>query len=693
MQPSRHNIGIDIGGTFTDFVACDTGTGALSSLKIPTSPEDPARAVFEGLEILRDSRGLQPADTAVIVHATTLATNTLIEGTGARVALIASGGFRDILEMRRETRYDDYDLTIEFPEPLVPRRRRHAIAERVLADGTVRVPLDEAGTRSLLANLRGDEIEALAVCLMHSWKNPWHEERIGAMAADILPAIPVSLSSQVQPEIREYERMVTTVANAYVQPRLQQYLLNLTDGLSGRGYASPFYVMQSNGGFASPEESTKYPVRLIESGPAAGAIAAAAYARASGEANVVSLDMGGTTAKIAVLRDGQPRIATEIEVARVHRFKKGSGYPIKCPSVELSEIGAGGGSVAGVDSLGLVRVGPQSAGALPGPACYANGGLQPTVTDANLALGYIDPDFFAGGRMRLDRMAALAAIRDKVAKPAKLDEIQAAWGIHEIVNENMATAARLHILERGEDPRQLTMVAFGGAGPIHAHRVAAKLGIPRILYPLGAGVASAHGLLDAPMSRDLVRTYPERLDAIDWDELGALYGEMEGTARGSMGEATDDGLQLIRLADMRYSGQGYEIQVPSPPGPYSAASRIAFESAFLAVYERIFGRRVTDVPIEMVNLRLFARRPGPSNPVVAHAHATAGGPANKGERPVYFGQVRDFVACPVHDRYRLERGTTVSGPAIVEEFETSVVIEPGRVGVVDQALNVVVNLS
>ena len=693
MEPSRHSIGIDIGGTFTDFVAYDTGTGALSSLKILTSPEDPARAVFEGLEILRNSHGLQPADTAVIIHATTLATNTLIEGTGAKVALITSSGFRDILEMRRETRYDDYDLTIEFPDPLVPRRRRREAAERVLADGTVRVPLDEAGTRSLLANLQGEEIEALAVCLLHSWANPRHEERIGELAADTLPAIPVSLSCRVQPEIREYERMVTTVVNAYVQPRLRRYLHNLTDGLSGRGYGAPFYVMQSNGGFASPEESAAYPVRLIESGPAAGAIAAAAYARASGEANVVSLDMGGTTAKIAVLRDSQPRIATELEVARLHRFKKGSGYPIKCPSVELGEIGAGGGSIARVNSLGLVQVGPQSAGALPGPACYASGGLQPTVTDASLVLGYIDPDYFAGGRMRLDRKAALAAIRDKVAKPTNMDPVQAAWGIHEIVDENMATAARLHLLERGEDPRQFTMVAFGGAGPIHAHRVAAKLGISRILYPLGAGVASAHGLLNAPMSRDLVRTYLERLDAVDWDKLGALYREMEGAASESMGEATEDGLQLTRLADMRYSGQGYEIQVPSPPGPYSAASQAAFELAFRAVYEQMFGRRVTDVPIEIVNLRLFARRPRPAIPVAAHAHATASGPANKGERPVFFGQVVDFVACPVYDRYRLESGTTISGPAIVEEFETSVVIEPGREGVIDQALNLVVNLS
>ena len=595
--------------------------------------------------------------------------------------------------MRRETRYDDYDLTIEFPDPLVPRRRRREAAERVLADGTVRVPLDEAGTRSLLANLQGEEIEALAVCLLHSWANPRHEERIGELAADTLPAIPVSLSCRVQPEIREYERMVTTVVNAYVQPRLRRYLHNLTDGLSGRGYGAPFYVMQSNGGFASPEESAAYPVRLIESGPAAGAIAAAAYARASGRGQrgqprhgrddrqdrgaagqpATHSDRAGSGA-LASLQEGE-RISHQVPERRTRRDRRRWG------KYRQGQF------------LGLVQVGPQSAGALPGPACYASGGLQPTVTDASLVLGYIDPDYFAGGRMRLDRKAALAAIRDKVAKPTNMDPVQAAWGIHEIVDENMATAARLHLLERGEDPRQFTMVAFGGAGPIHAHRVAAKLGISRILYPLGAGVASAHGLLNAPMSRDLVRTYLERLDAVDWDKLGALYREMEGAASESMGEATEDGLQLTRLADMRYSGQGYEIQVPSPPGPYSAASQAAFELAFRAVYEQMFGRRVTDVPIEIVNLRLFARRPRPPFRSPPTPTRRPVGRANKGERPVFFGQVVDFVACPVYDRYRLESGTTISGPAIVEEFETSVVIEPGREGVIDQALNLVVNLS
>ncbi len=686
-------IGIDIGGTFTDLVVHSIETGALSSLKVLTTPDDPSLAVFEGLRALKNVCAIEPAEVAVVVHATTLATNTLIEGNGAKAALITTEGFRDILEMRKETRYDDYDLAIEFPPPLVPRRLCREVRERVLADGGVRVPLDDDDARSVLGDLKNTGIEALAVCLIHASANSAHEERIGELAAEVLAGLPVSISSRVQPEIREYQRMNTTVANAYLQPRVRKYIENLTGGLLRSGYAAPLYILQSNGGFAGPDESGTFPVRLIESGPAAGAIAAADYGQSTGEADLVSFDMGGTTAKIAVLRDGEPRMATELEVARVHRFKVGSGYPIKCPSIELAEIGAGGGSIASIDALGLVRVGPQSAGALPGPVCYGLGGCEPTVTDADLVLGYIDPDAFAGGRMRLDREAAEAAIRENIAEPAGMETVRAAWGIHDIVNQNMATAARLHILERGEDPRQFTLVAFGGAGPIHAHRMAAALGITRTLYPVGAGVASAHGLLVAPMALDLVRTYHARLDEIDWRRVTEMYVDMEADAHASLNEGPGGNLTFARLADVRYSGQGYEIQVPIPDGPYHAHSREAFEAAFLANYERIFDRRVSDVPVEVINFRLFARGPKPDMPVSDRRPSADGGPARKGERPVYFAEISDFVACPVYHRYRLPPGTAIAGPAILEEDDTAVVIGPDGRGVVDEALNVIVDRS
>ena len=688
-----YRVGIDIGGTFTDLVVHGIDDGTVSSLKVLTTPDDPSRAVFEGLRALKDTSGIELADLAVVVHATTLATNTLIEGSGAKAALITTEGFRDLLEMRKETRYDDYDLAIAFPPPLVPRRRCREIRERVLADGGIRVPLDEDGVRKVLGDLKDTGIEALAVCLIHASTNPTHEERIGELAAEVLAGVPVSISTRVQPEIREYQRMNTTAANAYLQPRVRKYIENLTDGLARGGYAGPLHIMQSNGGFAGPEESGTYPVRLIESGPAAGAIAATDYGRSAGEADLVSFDMGGTTAKIAVLRGGEPRLATELEVARIHRFKAGSGYPIKCPSIELAEIGAGGGSIASIDTLALVRVGPHSAGAVPGPVCYGLGGRAPTVTDADLVLGYIDPDSFAGGRMPLDREAAEAAIREHIAEPAGMETVRAAWGIHDIVNQNMATAARLHILERGEDPRRFTLVAFGGAGPIHAHRMATALGITRTLYPVGAGVASAHGLLVAPMAVDLVRTYHARLDGIDWGKVTEIYSDMEASARASMREGPGDNLTFTRVADFRYSGQGYEIQVPVPDGPYGADSQSAFEEAFLATYERIFDRRVRKVAIEVVNFRLFARGPKPDIPVSARPSVADGGPARKGERRVYFAEAGDYVPCPVFHRYRLTPGTTIAGPAILEEEDTAVVIGPDGRGTVDAALNVIVERS
>ncbi len=688
----RYRIGVDIGGTFTDFVLLDRVSGKLDGFKLLATADDPSRAVFQGLEEIEGRFGVRPADVAVIVHATTLATNTLIEQAGAKIGVITTEGFRDVLEMRRETRYDDLDLSPEFPPPLAPRHLRQGVKERLLADGSVRVPLDEADVRRVVAELKNAGVETLAVCLLHASANPAHEEAVARIAADTFDPASISISSEVQPEIREYERMSTTAANAYVQPRMRRYVRRLIDGVAARGYGAPLYIMQSNGGFAGPDESMRFPVRLIESGPAAGAIAAADYGKASGGDDLISFDMGGTTAKIAVLKDRVPRLAAQLEVARIHRFKPGSGYPIRCPSIELSEIGAGGGSIAAVDNLGLVRVGPRSAGASPGPACYGLGGDEPTVTDADLVLGYIDPQCFAGGRIKLDRAAAEAAIRRKICEPLGLDLTRAAWGIHDIVNQNMATAARLHVLERGEDRRKFTLVAFGGAGPIHAHRIAAALGIARVLHPYNAGVASARGLMVAPMAIDLVRTYHVRLDKIDWTRVSQLYQEMEARTREAMGGTTGGRVTFSRVGDFRYRGQGYEIQTKLPTGPYRESSRAAFEEAFHRAYEAVFDRRVANVPVELINLRLFARGPQLDTVIVCGGANRGTESARKGERRVYFGEAGDYIPCAICDRKRLKAGDEVQGPAILEEDDTSVVIAPGSRGVVDAAANVTVTL-
>jgi N-methylhydantoinase A len=690
LRDRRYRVGVDIGGTFTDFVLLDASSGRLEGFKLLTTTVDPSVAVFRGLEIVRDRFDVAPAQVEVIVHATTLATNILIERQGAKIGVITTQGFRDVLEMRRETRYDDLDLAPEFPPPLAPRHLRLGVKERLLADGSVRLPIDEADVRCVVTALKRQGVEALAVCLLHACANPAHEEVVARIAGESFEPELVSISSQVQPEIREYERMSTTAANAYVQPRVRQYLGQLIQGMAARGYHTPLYIMQSNGGFSEPEESRRFPVRLIESGPAAGVIAAADFGRASGHRDLISFDMGGTTAKIAVLRGGQPRWAAELEVARIHRFKSGSGYPIRCPSIELAEIGAGGGSIASVDTLGLVRVGPRSAGAHPGPACYGWGGDEPTVTDADLVLGYIDPEYFAGGRIKLDRAAAEAAIRKKIAEPFGLDLTRAAWGIHDIVNQNMATAARLHILAGGQDPRRYTLVAFGGAGPIHAHRVAAALGVTRVLHPYNAGVASARGLLVAPMATDLVRTYHARIETIDTGRLNQLFAEMEARARQAMGAMAGQQVAFTRMGDFRYRGQGYEIQTALPHGPYEEASRAMIREAFQATYQGLFGRRIENVPVELVNVRLFARVPQLDTTIVADAGERGHGGAAKGERLVHFPEAGKYVACALYDRKRMALGEVVEGPAILEEDDTSVVIPPGSRGAVDDSANVMV---
>ncbi len=694
-MPAR--LGVDIGGTFTDLILLDESTGALRVGKVLTTPKDPAQGVEQGVQGLLAESGLGAAAVRAVVHGTTLATNALIERKGAKTALLTTRGFRDALEIRREGRYDMYDLSIDPPPPLVPRHLRREVTERVLADGSVLLPLDEAQARAVIGDLVAAGVEALAVCLLHAYVNPAHERRVAALAAEVAPGLPVSCSSDVVPEIREYERASTTVANVYVVPLMARYLEDLERRLAELGVPGQLYVMQSSGGIALPAEARRVPIRLVESGPAAGALAAAQAARQRGEARLLSFDMGGTTAKACVVDGGTPLVAREFEVARADRFKKGSGLPIRVPVIELIEIGAGGGSIARVDRLGLLKVGPDSAGADPGPACYGRGGRLPTVTDADLLLGYLDDRFFLGGRMRLDREAAARAVEEHVARPLGLTVTEAAWGIHRVVNENMAAAARVHGIERGRDLRAYPLFAFGGAGPVHCWQVARILRVPRVLVPFGAGAISAYGLLAAPLAFDFVRTRRERLDAADWAAVNRLLEEMEREGRALLaraGVAAAD-VRIARVAEMRYLGQGHEVEAALPPGTLSAESLPAIVANFEDAYRALYHRLPQGVSVEALNWRVTVA--GPSPEVSLRVEAGPGGApdvraAVKGTRPAWFPEAGGFAATPVYDRYALRPGQTFEGPAIVEERESTAVLGPGARIRVDDGLALVVEL-
>ncbi|MGA8551085.1 MAG: hydantoinase/oxoprolinase family protein, partial [Stellaceae bacterium] len=582
-------LGVDIGGTFTD-VALEMGERRWSA-KILTTPQAPERAVIAAInQVLREA-ALAPADLTIIIHGTTLATNALIERKGAKTALVTTEGFRDTIEIRHENRFEQYDVNIDLPPPLVPRRLRFPVRERIDAQGRVLTPLDEAGVAALAERLAAERIEAVAVGFLHSFTNPAHERRAGEVLAEHLPGVPITLSSEVSPEMREYERFSTACANAYVQPQIGHYLANLETLLRGEGFACPLFLMLSGGGLTAVETAIRFPVRLVESGPAGGAIFAAEIARQCRLDKVLSYDMGGTTAKICLIDDLKPQTNRSFEVARIYRFKKGSGLPLRIPVIEMVEIGAGGGSVARVDRLQRISVGPDSAGADPGPASYGQGGTSPTVTDADLVLGRIDPSGFSGGRMALDAEAAAAALRREVAEPLELAVELAALGVSEIVDENMANAARVHAIESGKDARGRTLVAFGGAAPLHAARLAEKLGLDRVLVPSNAGVGSAVGFLRAPIAYEIVRSGLQRLDAFDPAAANALLAAMRGEAEGVVRcGAPDARLTETRSAFMRYRGQGHEIAVPLPTKPYAAADAATLRAAFEDAYRRLYSR-------------------------------------------------------------------------------------------------------
>ncbi len=691
-----YKVGSDIGGTFTDTVFLDERTGELVLGKVLTTPQDPSIGAVNGVtEVLR-SLGAGARDISQLIHGTTLVANALIERKGARTGLITTKGFRDVLEARTGKRYDLYDPAFEMPEPLVPRYLRKEVVERLAYDGSVVEPLDEAQARDVVRELMAEGVEAIAVCFLHSFRNPAHELAMKAIIQGEAPDVSVSLSVEVVPEIREYPRTSTTVANAYAEPLMRRYMLALDQKLRGEGFRGNLYVMLSSGGITSGEVAGRFPVRVLESGPAAGAIAAAFYGQLAGLGKVLSFDMGGTTAKVCFVEDGAPTTTSDFEVARVHRFKAGSGLAIKLPVIQMLEIGAGGGSIAYVDRLGLLKVGPRSAEAAPGPACYGLGGAEPTVTDADLILGYLDPAYFLGGRMPLDKAQAEAVLGERIARPLGMDLSQAAWGIHQVVNENMVNAARVHAAESGKDVKSYALVAFGGAGPIHACAVAQKLGMSRVVVPLGAGVTSAIGFLAAPLVFDFVRSHMAHLGELDWAKVNALLAEMEaeGTRLLRQAGVPAPDISLVRTCDMRYVGQGHEIKVTIPSGTLDGARSAAIQGAFDKEYLRLYHLTNPQYKVECLNWRVVASGPRPA--VNLRRYPAAGASrdaARKGTRPVYFPDYRTYRDCPVYDRYKLFEGAGILGPAIVEERESTVVVPPGARAAADQYLNLAIELG
>jgi N-methylhydantoinase A len=688
-----YRAGVDIGGTFTDLILVDDATGELTVGKVLTTPNDPSSAVADVISEALARAKASPAAVRHVIHGTTLVTNAVIERKGARTALLTTRGYRDAYEIAREHRYDLYDLFLEMPTPLVPRYLRLEVDERVFADGSVGRAPDADAVARLVAELRDKDIQAIAVCFVHSYANPAHERLVGDIIREIAPDIRVSLSSDVVPEIREYERTSTTVVNVYVQGLVEDYLAELVARLKQLGIGGELLLMLSSGGISTVETASRFPLRLLESGPAGGALASAYFGQLAGIADMMAFDMGGTTAKLCVIEDGKPLTSTEFEVDRKYRFKAGSGLPVKTPVVELIEIGAGGGSIARVDSLGLLKVGPDSAGADPGPACYGRGGVEPTVTDADLLLGYLDPNFFLGGRLRLDREGAERAIASRIGEPLEMSLERAAWGIHQLVNEGMASAARVHAIERGKDPRSLPLFAFGGAGPGHGFGVARVLHSPRLIVPFGAGVTSAFGFLTAPLAFDFVRSFVAQLDVVDWDHVNAILDDMvaQGEAILARSSVAEDDRIYVRQADVRYTGQGHEIRIELPPGRLGPHRLGTIRETFETVYRGLFGRTGPDVPLEAVSWRVIASGPRPS--VKLSADSSSLGEARKGDRLVYFPEWQEHRPAPVYDRYLLAPGTALDGPAIVEERESTTVIGPGARVEVDDTRNLSISME
>jgi N-methylhydantoinase A/oxoprolinase/acetone carboxylase beta subunit len=682
-------LAIDVGGTFTDVVGIDLETLELRAAKVLGDGRAPAAAIRTGIDRVLAAFEAGPADVSLAIHGTTLVSNALLERTGARTGLLTTEGFRDVLQTRTEKRYDLYDFNAVLPEPLIPRHLRLGVRERIDATGEVVTELDEEAARAAIDRLRGENVAAVAVCFLHSYRNPVHEQRVAALVRELAPGVALSVSSEIAPQIREYPRVSTTAANAYVQPLVAAHIDATSRLFDELGYDRTFYMMVS-GAVIDPATARRTPIRLVDSGAAAGAAAAATYGAVLNQPDVISFEMGGTSAKFCVIRAGRPSMTNAFEAARVDQSRPGSGLAIALPGTDLAEIGSGGGSIAWVDELGLLRVGPRSAGSLPGPACYGRGGELPTVTDANLVLGYLNPDFFLGGEMALRADLARASV-EALATRVGMGVAETAWGVHRLVTENMLSAARQHVTERGHDPRRFPLMAFGGAGPAHAVRFARGLGCGRVIVPQGAGVTSAVGMLSAPFGFDFVRTYLARLAAIDLERLNAMLDDMERQGVELLQAAGFDRerVRITRTCEMRYAGQTHEIPVEIPGGRLDEAALEEVRQRYAEQYERLFLHPALPYELECANWRVFAA--GLRPPLVPAWSSRAGrGARPDGRREAWSARAGGFVPWDVHDRAALRPGDRLDGPAIVEEPETTTILPEDSWAVVDERLNLLV---
>jgi N-methylhydantoinase A len=693
-----YRICIDIGGTFTDAAFVDEQTGEVQIVKVPSTPADPSGGFMAAVE-----RGLQRCAAAgeavrLVVHATTVATNALIEGKTASLALLTTRGFRDMLDIGRQIRSRLYDVHLTKPRPLVPRRWSFGIRERLDATGQVLEALDVDEVRQVVRQCKAAGIEAIVCCFLHSYINPAHERLAAAVVREEYPEACLSVSSDVCPEFREYVRASTTAVNAAIMPLVSRYLDALEVQMQASHIQAPFYVMQSSGGVMSVQSAKHKPVYMVESGPAAGVIAAGAFAAPHGYANVISFDMGGTTAKVGLIQDGQLKLSTEFEVGGQAITPlgegRGSGYPVRTPVIDLVEVGAGGGSEAWIDAGGALRVGPRSAGAVPGPACYGQGGTAPTITDANLLLGRLNPQFFLGGEMRLDPAASHDAIVRQCARPLGLEPLQAAHGIVEIANAHMIAAMRLVSIQRGYDPRHFVLVAFGGAGPLHANALARDLDIPTVLIPPSPGIASALGLLMTDIKHEFVATRRQTLTQLQPQALAALFADFAAQGEALLAREGVAAAQrrLLCSVDLRYAGQSHELALAVPSGPLTSQVVAHLHEQFHAAHARAYGYDAREDAVELVNVRLTALgvSPRPRLPALEHGDSDPIA-ALRGERPVWFSETAGFTSCAVLDRTRLRWGNVVAGPAVIEELDATTLVHPGYQATVDQYGNLVVS--
>ncbi|MEJ6640517.1 MAG: hydantoinase/oxoprolinase family protein [Octadecabacter sp.] len=676
MTQQSVRLGVDIGGTFTD-VVIEVGAASFST-KVLTTYIAPENAIIDGMQQVCAKAGIDPSQINQIIHGTTLATNALIERRGAKTALITTQGFRDVIEMRTESRFEQYDLNLTLPEPLLPRQMRYTVPGRMDASGTELIPLTRAYIEPVVEKIAAAGYDSIAVGLIHSYLNDTHERLVGEVLADMMPDAMVSLSSEVSPQMREYERFNTVVANAYIKPLMKSYLGRLEGRLRGEGVTCNIFLMHSGGGIISIENAAEFPVRLVESGPAGGAVFAANIAARYGLDKVLSFDMGGTTAKICLIKNQTPKTSRVFEVARTYRFKKGSGMPISIPVIDMVEIGAGGGSLAQVDAMRQIRVGPESAGSEPGPACYGRGGAKPAVTDADLVLGKLDPTNFAGGTMSLNTEASAKALSDVLGDPLDMDAPTAAFGLAEVVDENMANAARVHAVENGEDLSEYTMIAFGGAAPLHAGRLCEKLGVARVLVPQRAGVGSAIGFLRAPFSFEANRSVYMTLADFQPDKIKTLLTDLQAEATGFVRncDATSPILSEFKVY-MRYSGQGWEIPITLTQDQAMNPDAATFEAHFVKDYVKLFGRAVDGMDIEITVWSVNATTPPETVPRVPE-DAGSSAAMSHATRDLFDPALGKFVPASITLRDDMDVGATATGPAIITEDETTIIVPSSR---------------